>query len=967
MPSYNISSSNNYVIYTDQTGSSIFDSGGPSGGYSNSENIFFLIAPAYSTGTLTLNITSFGSQVSTDYLRIYDRYVPTASFSYSGVTAGTASLLAAINGSPSVPITVTSSTGKAYLRWSSDSATTGSGFALSWTGSGFYNVDSSSNVPLNQYAATFPRTASSSSYITIPKTLISGSGTVLSASKDILIGFWAKLDNSMQGSANALGIFGIGGTNVPAGGSNLTVLRAGSSDDLRLAYVDINSGFNSTATDMVMGGGAAANATYPPQWHHYGIALKKNSTTTANVRFYRDGQVFATNAHTKSLAFSRVQAIDDPVIGNYRDYLTMTGIIQSAGGWSGSLDDVFLATVTTGSTQAEYNTFFSNIYNSGNFSEPTSVITASLSASLNPLVIFNLRFEETGSLLNMKDYGSFGNYHTATSTASSPVAPYLTSTSSGISYTPYSSLAYSASLNYGAASISSSVYVVDESVGFVTIPVRRISGSQGSLSVDYATLDGTAKSGSNYTATSGTLTWTDGDSSDQNVPITILYDGIQAPNLDFYLNLSNLNPAVTYYPNAITSSTITILDQEPGTFRMASSSYTVIEGQTATLTVERYSGSYGSVSVNVRTADGTAEFGVNYNTVNTNISFADGETSQTFNVVTINNNTDTSGSLFLYGYINSVAASDGTAFKGSPSSSIITILDFETGSISFSTSSAFIFENTASYYIGVERLIGGDEPNTASITFTGSNVALGSDYNVIYNSITQSSPFNIIWADQDKTTKYITASITDDYDVEPSGTVTFTIASSSISSIGPSSSFVLTIYDYENTGSVRFVTSSYSVSVPNSIVVQVERYGGADAPVSAVVDISSSSTAVMNVDYTDVFPYTLNWANQESGSKDIPITTLSNWNGGTRNLNLYFSSLTYLASGSIMSASVAITNTTYAQSTPPNPNVSPDFTINTFTNMSSQYTRRVEAVPLRFGIKGPASIRGNTYKITQGE
>jgi|694.fasta_scaffold26102_15 hypothetical protein len=1174
MPNYNISQSNNYIIYTDQTGSSIFDSGGPSGGYSNSENIFFLIAPAYSTGTLTLNITSFASQVSTDYLRIYDRYVPTASFSYSGVTAGTASLLAAINGSPSVPITVTSSTGKAYLRWSSDSATTGSGFALSWTGSGIYSVDSSSGVVLNQYAATFPRTASSSSYITIPKTLFSGSNTVLSASKDILIGFWAKLDNGMQGSANALGIFGIGGTNVPAGGSNLTVLRAGSSDDLRLAYVDISSGFNSTATSIVMGGGAVANATYPPQWHHYGIALKKNSTTTANVTFYRDGQVFATNAHTKSLAFSRVQAIDDPVIGNYRDYLTMTGIIQSAGGWSGSLDDIFLATITTGSTQAEYNTFFSNIYNSGNFSDPTSVISSSLSSSLNPSVIFNLRFEETGGLLNLKDYGSFGNYHTATLTASSPVAPYLTTTSSGISYTPYSSLAYSASVPAGAASLSSLSYSTGEASGSVTITVNRISGSDGSLSVNYATQDFTAVSGTNYTKTTGTLSWSNADSGSKTFSVPILYDNVFTDSKNFIINLSGLSVGnYSSYPNAITSSFVTINDQEPGKLNWSTTTLSAYEtASIATVNVLRQSGSFGTITADIFYS--TSSMGGSPTFVES-VFLVNGETSEVINISFSDDLIDESDEVRYY-FFTDLSSSFGTPSTGSSGTLTFTIIDNETGSISFSGSSASVFENTSSYYVPVQRLYGGDFAATASIEFSGDAV-LNTDYKIYYNSIERSSPFNITWASGSTQTQYITASIFDNEIYQPTPRdVNFSIVSSSVS-IGPSSSFNLTINDYEpgcasiasstyeleefdsvyilvnrisgsngslsvnystldgtafsgtnyvkttgtlswsngdtstknvlvsaiydevqasnlnfyftlsnlstgsfsnfpsaltsstitlidrepgtfkmssssysvtegqtvtltverysgsfntvevnvktingtavsgtdynsvdstlifedseitktftastinnltdvstllyfnayinsvsavygtalkgvptssvitiidnESGSVRFVSASYTGSQNSSIAISLERYNGSDFAATASINVLETSTAIVGVDYANIFPYTVTWADQESGSKSVNITTLAPWNP-SRVLNLNIGSLTNITSGTIMSSSILIQSNVLTQSSNQYSQYSTDFTINKYLNLSSEFTRRTEQVPFSLG------------------
>ena len=72
MATYNLGANGNFVILTDQSGSTLYDSGGPAGNYSDNENLYVLIAPQYATGTLTLNLTSFKSETSYDYLRIYE-------------------------------------------------------------------------------------------------------------------------------------------------------------------------------------------------------------------------------------------------------------------------------------------------------------------------------------------------------------------------------------------------------------------------------------------------------------------------------------------------------------------------------------------------------------------------------------------------------------------------------------------------------------------------------------------------------------------------------------------------------------------------------------------------------------------------------------------------------------------------------------------------------------------------------
>lgn len=81
---------------------------------------------------------------------------------------------------------------------------------------------------------------------------------------------------------------------------------------------------------------------------------------------------------------------------------------------------------------------------------------------------------------------------------------------------------------------------VSENGGQIVLAVKRLNGISGPLSVDYATQDGSALAGLDYTATSGTLTWADGDASDKTITIQILDDSVFYENEEyFYVTLSN--------------------------------------------------------------------------------------------------------------------------------------------------------------------------------------------------------------------------------------------------------------------------------------------------------------------------------------------------------------------------------------------------------------------------------------------
>ena len=843
MPSYNLSSSINYAILTDQTGSAVFDTGGPSGNYGSNENFYVMIAPAYATGTLTLNLTSFRSENGFDYLRIYSDIPPTSSFSYNATSVG-GYLIGVFTGpSVTVPQTVTSSTGKAYIRWNSDGSVEDTGFALQWTGSGFYTVNSSSGVTTNKYALTIPKGAVSGSVLGFNNGVFTGS-SILTADKDILFGAWLKADKGNR-DATKRGIFGLGNTN----GSGITIAKeASGAGDFSFYYRDNNGTFITSFSDIMMGGntGAEPIAIYIPQWHYYGVALRKTSTTGAIAYAYRDGYLFATSSITYTASWGAVSSSAATLlVGAFRTSNT----IQTSNTWSGSVDDMFMATVTTGAGGTAFNNFYSSIYNSGNWADPNTVITGAFNtSSYSPRVLFNWRFEETGSVLNTLDYGFYG-IHSASTTSSAGGTLSLTPTSSGISYTPYSSLAYTVAANSGVPSLTSASYGTGEASGSLFVYVDRLSGSAGALSVDYSTVNGTAVSGTNYTKTTGSFSWADGITTRQSASIPILFDGVQTADKVFYFTLSNLSVgSFASYPSAISSSTITVVDQEQGTFSIESSSYAVIEGNSTTIKVNRYSGSFGAVNVNITSSNGTALSATDYNAISQTLAFANGETSKTLTATTIDNGTD-------------------------------------------------VIPPPLYFTVGINTIT--PEYLPLAKVFTGTN-------------------------------PYTTVYITDN-----------------------------------ETGSVRFTNSSLTGAIGSTITIPVERYAGSDFAATASVT-RIGGTAVAGIDYTEIFSYNVSWADQESGVKNISLQTLNTdvWRGN-KTLTLELTSLTNLNIGSIMTASILFDAGVITESAPSLPSVSPDYTINSFTNASSQYTRRVEQVPLRFGIRGPASIRGSAYKVTK--
>lgn len=93
----------------------------------------------------------------------------------------------------------------------------------------------------------------------------------------------------------------------------------------------------------------------------------------------------------------------------------------------------------------------------------------------------------------------------------------------------------------------------------LNILVPRSGGSSGGASVDYATADGTALAGSDYTASNGTLTWPDGVSGNQTISIPITDDNAAEFSESFTVTLSNVSGATL---GANSSATVKIIDND---------------------------------------------------------------------------------------------------------------------------------------------------------------------------------------------------------------------------------------------------------------------------------------------------------------------------------------------------------------------------------------------------------------------
>src|SRR5262249_20547580 len=90
----------------------------------------------------------------------------------------------------------------------------------------------------------------------------------------------------------------------------------------------------------------------------------------------------------------------------------------------------------------------------------------------------------------------------------------------------------------GTIQFSSAGYTVGEGVGTMAVMVTRTGGNASGVSIDYATVSGTAKEGLDFKASSGTLTFATGETS-KMFNVTIIDDSIVEGDETLTLTLAN--------------------------------------------------------------------------------------------------------------------------------------------------------------------------------------------------------------------------------------------------------------------------------------------------------------------------------------------------------------------------------------------------------------------------------------------
>ncbi|MEM9644970.1 MAG: DUF4347 domain-containing protein, partial [Planctomycetota bacterium] len=116
-----------------------------------------------------------------------------------------------------------------------------------------------------------------------------------------------------------------------------------------------------------------------------------------------------------------------------------------------------------------------------------------------------------------------------------------------------------AAVSPGVIALESSNVTVDEDAGSVRLSVVRSQGTDGAVTVDYATQPGSATEGDDFTAQSGTLTFEDGETR-QDIVIPILDNNVAESIEQFNVTIDNVVGGATLLVPR--TATVTINDDE---------------------------------------------------------------------------------------------------------------------------------------------------------------------------------------------------------------------------------------------------------------------------------------------------------------------------------------------------------------------------------------------------------------------
>ena len=326
------------------------------------------------------------------------------------------------------------------------------------------------------------------------------------------------------------------------------------------------------------------------------------------------------------------------------------------------------------------------------------------------------------------------------------------------------------------------------------------------VTVDWATSDGTATAGTDYTAASGTLTFDTGDET-KNITVTVTGDDTDEPNETLTVTLTNA-PGATL-GKATGTGTITDDDDAPTVTLVLTPSSIGEAGGKSTVTATLDHPSSQATTVTVSAAPVTPAVATDYTLSTTTTLTIPAHSLASTGTVTITaaNNTVYEGDKTVT--VSATATNDQGVTA--PQDVTLTITEDDTASeVTVAAETATITEGEDAVFILTRASADITTPLVVDFTVADPNTVLD-----------QAAPTTAtILADE--TTVKVTLATDDDAAHEPDATVTLTVTDGDLYDLGSESSATVTVEDDDPAGQVSAADAAVTVAADEATITEGE-------------------------------------------------------------------------------------------------------------------------------------------------
>lgn len=402
----------------------------------------------------------------------------------------------------------------------------------------------------------------------------------------------------------------------------------------------------------------------------------------------------------------------------------------------------------------------------------------------------------------------------------------------------------------------------------VDVVVERTGGSQGNVSVNYASSDLSAIAGVDYVSLSGSLIWGNGSTTPRTVTVTLLEDATEENDESFEIVLSGVIGGAELGDSRLIVEIQDNDDDDPSLPGKIGFSMTLISVKESVGSVEiavsRTGGSAGFLEVDYRFTDGGATRDSDFTGVDGSLIWADGDAADKVISVPIVDD----GSFELdEDFLITLEAENSEILNDVFSVGVVIQNDdtSNTGTVVFESGGQIVSEDGKTVSVVVQRV--GGATGSASVNYeTQAGTALaGVDY------LTQVGVIN--WDDGDDQDKVISLNLIDDDLFEGNETYSITLNNVNGGGVaGANSLHVITIADNELQPGTWFEFNRVLYSGTEGsgqVTIQVERFGDGIGAASVTVQ-SDNGTATGTIDFA-VLNTSLSWPDGDLEPKAVDL------------------------------------------------------------------------------------------------